>query len=47
MKKEKHIIPADGEEAEILDALKEGGDQKGEEETNLNSKQARNLQFGN
>ena len=24
-----------------------GGDQKGEEETNLNSKQARNLQFGN
>ena len=47
MKKEKHIIRTDGEKAEILDALKEGVDQNGEGETVLNSKQERNLQFGN
>ena len=45
--KKKHIIPPDGEEAEILDALKEEGDHEGEDETSLNLKQARDHQFGN
>ena len=43
--KKKHIIPTDGEEAEFLDALKEGGDQKGEEKTSLNLEHAGDLRY--